>query len=435
MQGWHTLVLTVNDGAVRFYVDGREQPGNPSWQYAPREPMTINFNNWFIEPDVKPARGPARDWDMRVDWVYHNTNGSLTTEQITAAVEGYAKTGVSFIDTVPTIDTRPRKAPHDYNGDRISDIALFYDYGAASRTCRHTAIFALPGRSDNSGNVGGLSKAWDGSCEPARPKFVTTGDYTGDGRSDVAAFYDYGPGGPSCPASNRVELFMWTADSVGALSGPRSVWQNPCFGGDSAFMDSGDFDGDGKSDIALFYDYGNAGADPACPDSHQAVFVLTADSAGSGALSVPVKSWESSCFGKDTAFVDSGDFDGDGKSDIALLYHYGAGQARLFTLTANDGGGLDGLARRWFWNRGGVDLRSLTTGDYNGDGKDDIALLYDGSQGAGCGGQSIQQVRTLLANHYGSGAFTGDPVGAEISGEPEVAWESSCFGSGTISMN
>ncbi|MBP0456382.1 cellulose binding domain-containing protein [Streptomyces montanisoli] len=96
LQGWHTLQMTVTGGTVTYYVDGQEY-FSTTGKYYPREPMTIDFNEWFID---LPFTG-SRTWDEKVNWVYYNATGSLTPSQVDAAVNGYESAGTHFTDTVP----------------------------------------------------------------------------------------------------------------------------------------------------------------------------------------------------------------------------------------------------------------------------------------------------------------------------------------------
>ena len=52
LDDWHSVAIIVESGAVEFFLDGR-QLSHPDWRFVPREPMTINMNNWF---DVLPTR-------------------------------------------------------------------------------------------------------------------------------------------------------------------------------------------------------------------------------------------------------------------------------------------------------------------------------------------------------------------------------------------
>ena len=98
-QGWHTLVETVTNGTVTYYVDGNEY-WSTSGKYYPREDMTIDFNEWFIDGYLNGSSTP-RTWNEQVGWVYYANNQSLTSAQVQANVTAYQKAGTSFTDTVP----------------------------------------------------------------------------------------------------------------------------------------------------------------------------------------------------------------------------------------------------------------------------------------------------------------------------------------------
>ena len=98
----------------------------------------------------------------------------------------------------------------------------------------------------------------------------------------------------------------------------------------------------------------------------------------------------------------SGDFNGDGKSDITLIYYYGDGQTRAWTLYGN-GTGFSAPTVTWDsgkWNFD-ADRATWTTGDFNGDGKTDITALYN---------YGVPQVRfwtfTSTGNHFSAGTMT-----------------------------
>ncbi|MFC5722342.1 family 16 glycosylhydrolase [Streptomyces gamaensis] len=489
LRGWHTLAMTAKDGTVTFSVDGQEYhrlSGSAASKYYPRENMTLNFNEWFTE---LTATGPARSWDMKANWVYYNNSAALTPAQIDAAVDGYYASGTHFVDTV-----LPRSGARDHNGDGVDDISLFYDYGPATPAdcpqngSRRNALFSLAGRPDQSGRLDRPAPQWNSPCEAGTPKFVVSGDFDGDGKGDTAAFYNYGSTGSTCQGLDHVAVRVWPSGPAGAPRTPKTVWESTCWGGGTQSMTAGDFDGDGKSDLALLYDYGaghvrvftlsaNASGDggfggvvsrwdgvdwgsgtkfvtagdfngdgksdlalfidhgstgaTCAGNAHQSVSTLLADTNGDGGFNNggdPKTVWESTCWGGGTQSMTAGDFDGDGKSDLALLYDYGAGHVRVFTLSANASGdgGFGGVVSRWDGTNWGSGTKFVTAGDYNADGKSDLALFIDhGSTGATCAGNAHQSVSTLLADPYGTGALQ----------KPVTAWESTCWGPNTAFMN
>ena len=164
---------------------------------------------------------------------------------------------------------------------------------------------------------------------------MTAGDFNGDGRIDLAVLYDYGEG-----THGKVGLFTLTANGNGdgGLSGPAGRWDDTNWGDYTKFAGAGDFNGDGRSDLALFYDYG-AG--------HVALWTLT--SLG-GAFSGAQQRWDGTNWGGGTQLMSIGNLTGaDNKADIALLYNYGTGHVRLWTLAANTtgDGGFTGPTGRW----------------------------------------------------------------------------------------
>ncbi|MFJ5034557.1 cellulose binding domain-containing protein [Streptomyces sp. NPDC088560] len=95
LQGWHTLVATVAAGTVTYYIDGK-QAFSSTGKYYPRQPMTIDFNEWFID---LPFTG-ARSWDEKVNWVYFAKGVAQTPATVEGTVNGYYAAGTHFTDTV-----------------------------------------------------------------------------------------------------------------------------------------------------------------------------------------------------------------------------------------------------------------------------------------------------------------------------------------------
>ena len=95
--GWHTLVMTVSGGHVKYYIDG-SLVADHSGIYYPEGPMTLNYNLWFI--DGTGASG-TRVWQQRMDWVYFAKDTVLTPAQVDAIVANYKSQNVARLDTVP----------------------------------------------------------------------------------------------------------------------------------------------------------------------------------------------------------------------------------------------------------------------------------------------------------------------------------------------
>jgi hypothetical protein len=96
LNGWHTLVLTIADGTVTYYVDGT-QYGSSAGRYYPRQPMTIDFNLWFNAESQGHTRST---WTEQVAWVYYASGQTLTTAQVQANVQALTASGSAYQDTV-----------------------------------------------------------------------------------------------------------------------------------------------------------------------------------------------------------------------------------------------------------------------------------------------------------------------------------------------
>jgi hypothetical protein len=195
------------------------------------------------------------------------------------------------------------------------------------------------------------------------PISVTVGDFNGDGKSDLAV---------ANRGSNNVSVLLGTGTgSFGAAT-------NFSVGNAPSSVTVGDFNGDGKSDLAVANRYGNN------------VSVLLGTGTGS--------------FGTATNFsvgifpvsVTVGDFNGDGKSDLATAN----GSSNNVSVRLGTGAGSFGTATNFSVGTGPA---SVTVGDFNGDGKSDLAVANANSS----------NVSVLLGTGTGSfGPATNFTVGS-----------------------
>ena len=177
-----------------------------------------------------------------------------------------------------------------------------------------------------------------------------TSDFNGDHHSDIllqnasGALYVWQMG------DGADGLTIKTGAFIGGYDGPGAKWQMKA---------TGDFDGDGKSDLLL--QYKDTGA----------VFVWQMNGDGKtikaggfvGGFDGPGAKWQVKA---------TGDFDGDGKSDI-LLQYADTGAVYIWRMDGTNiikgsfVGGFDGPGAKW---------QVKGTGDFNGDGKSDILMQY-----------------------------------------------------------
>lgn len=258
--------------------------------------------------------------------------------------------------------TNPPSAPP--TNDSLSDIATFYDYGSCE-TRIHS--FLSTGSSFDYQGPGG----WWAATGYCAGSIVATasGDFDGDGDSDIAAFYDYG--------NNETRIHVFKADPANKefdYSGPGGWWSSTSFtAANIKYALGGDFDGNGKADIAVFYGTGGA----------TTIYVFA-----SNGSSFERQTWWSVPSGyslSSTYGAAAGDYDYDGDSDLALLYDYGSGASRIHVWLA-DGATFYYQTNNGWWR---VDsgytassVKHFLAGIFNTGGLVDLALFYDYGNGA-----------------------------------------------------
>jgi Ricin-type beta-trefoil lectin domain len=99
INGWHDVMATVGGGHVKYYIDGA-LVGDHSGKVYPRQNMSIDFNQWFI--DLAGHAGGTSTYLQSIDYVYHAKKQILSPAQATAAVNGYRNAGTAFTDNVVT---------------------------------------------------------------------------------------------------------------------------------------------------------------------------------------------------------------------------------------------------------------------------------------------------------------------------------------------
>lgn len=262
----------------------------------------------------------------------------------------------------------------DFNGDGMTDIARIEGWGASAPI----SLFLATGNGF-ADRVDGPSHFVPSNLQsaPVELSRIMLGDFNGDRRTDIAQVTSAGVAEP-------VKIFLFKGGTGGAPLQFTGPYEGPTvYVGSEQKVDLGrirmaDFNGDGKTDIAVIEGWGNT----AVPMS----FYLSAGDGFSGQLQGP-----SFAVGNDTqqALIGInrillGDYNGDGKTDIAQAPAEGhTGATNIYSSIGNGGaqtshftGPFAGPTVTIGPNEVAlIDLTRFRLGDFNGDGRIDIARV------------------------------------------------------------
>ncbi|QKV79120.1 FG-GAP-like repeat-containing protein [Amycolatopsis sp. Hca4] len=225
----------------------------------------------------------------------------------------------------------------DFTGDGKDDIATF---------TRGTTGDAFAAASDGTKFVG-TTQQWNDNLAFGS-EVPLSGDFNGDGKVDAVVF--------KRGTSGDVVVAL----SDGTKYGTPALWHD-FFGINDEIPAVGDFNGDGKDDIAIFKRGSTAD-----------VFVALSDGTKFGTAAL----WHD-FFGINNEQPYVGDFNGDGRDDIAVFTRGTAGDVFV---ALSDGTKFSGTSVKWHDNFAFND-EIPAVGDFNGDGKDDIAVFTRGTAG------------------------------------------------------
>jgi hypothetical protein len=230
---------------------------------------------------------------------------------------GSTNVGVAF--------TPENVAIGDFNGDGKQDLAV------ADKNSNAVSIRLGNG-------LGGFSGSNIG--EGNAPIALAIGDFNGDGKQDIAV-------------ANRdsATVSIRLGDGLGGFSGSTVV----SAGSDPESLSIGDFNGDGNQDLAIA-NYSSA-----------TVSIRLGD--GLGGFSGPTT------VGVAALVIAIGDFNRDGNQDLATVNNASGSSGRVLIRLGDGLGGFSGSSEVSV----GSEPRSVATGDFNGDGKQDLAVANFGS--------------------------------------------------------
>jgi hypothetical protein len=349
----------------------------------------------YAAPGASAAASGDFDGDGRVDVVTANgiAGGSQGVSILLSKGDGSFQAARNFItDTDPT-----SVVVGDFNGDGHLDVA------AADKVTNTLSI--LPGNGD------GTLQAATTIGVAGSPISIFASDLNADGKSDLVLVLQTG---------------LTYLDAILLSNGDGSFSQSTFAGPPGVVV--ADFNGDGKPDLCVY----GLGVGPDAAIKFGNGDGTFNDSPVPFTLGVPFEA----------NLAVAGDFNNDGKMDLYGEFVSGAATRAGFVFTpyfaSGNGDGTFNVSSPGITS-GGVGGENLLVGDFNRDGKLDVAGVFPGPAARRLGVKTPNQVRilygqgdgTFIRFEFPAGDSTGVFTGATLvssdfdgNGAPDFAWAS-----------
>jgi hypothetical protein len=375
----------VMDGAGNYYTVTYTDDTNGAYY-----PSVINYTG---NGSISPQNSVTFGWQTRTDPIQSWTKGSgvkivnrLASIQVTAATQPVRLYSLTYDNGASGGSSRLKQLQEcAANNTTTCMPAVTFTWQGGSAVTQTGTLTPQP----DGTQIGAGGCLSNGSSASPLQFPVLAGGFTGSGRTDFL-----------CDDSTTHWKVVYVSNGNGTFSAPFGPWpssttpwcapnlapnQTSAYTGANLLL-QGDFNGDGLQDMACI------GFNPT------QTLVYVGLSNGAGAFTQPQSSWAATgaCIGATNILT--GDFDGDGRTDLLCI---GTSGNASYSVELSQGDGTFAAPTTTTWSAGGGGWCSnphVIVADFNGDGKSDLL----------CNNPAAGQFEVAFSN--GDGSFTVGPL-------------------------
>ncbi|GIE78854.1 hydrolase [Actinoplanes philippinensis] len=253
----------------------------------------------------------------------------------------------------------------DFNNDGNPDVAAINN---------KQDLLLFPG--DGAGRLPSYAAMWPTGGAWTGYKAIATGDFDNDGKADLAGI------------NKSNDLLFFPGNGAGKLLGYTAMWPGSGAFANYKAITAGDFNGDGHLDLAGINNNND---------------MLFFPGNGTGKLSTYAAMWPTGGAFANYKAITAGDFNGDGKVDIAGINN----NNDMLFFPGNGAGKLTSYAAMWPTGGAFVNYKGIAAGDFNTDGRLDIAAINNNNDMLFLPGDGAGKLTSYAAMWPTGGAFAG----------------------------
>jgi RHS repeat-associated protein len=346
----HITSYTYDDRNNLTGITHGDLDNTPTAAVPPFDDSIIAFYNDSSNPIVQIATGDLNGdgiadlvtstYNGYVRSFYGNSNGTFSLTSAFYVNDLNSGNRYSWTST-PRVK---KLAIGDLNGDGVKDIIVGFNVYQRSVDyidfyVGDVAVYLSGGQGANVYQINNITSTYYSTkSDTFYPSDLAIADFNGDNKLDIVAIN-------AIPTTPNLGVLLNSGNGV-LTKQDNSTLRN-LFSGNNSSTAVGDFNGDGKQDLAVFGENGTA--------TSSALSILTSNGNGTFTQSAVLAPIAGS---QDTVKV--GDFNGDGKLDIVVNTNKNLG------VYINQGSSFQ------FTDYGAVGASFMDVGDFDGDGKLDI---------------------------------------------------------------